>query len=783
MVNDSDVAEGQVYELHLPEHEGAVLAEYREAIVESGAEPAFVFRQRVVNAPIVLEKSVFDQMRSDGTAIRMGKATAPRRPDDIDPVALLSVDDPNISVRERDRRVLARKRLQEARTLRFYCIEYDKVGNVGYGTVGVRNFISDVYAEAKAAGFDWKPSPGAVLRAVKYCGSPNERHLGHFYDQRGKHDRSERWPEDVLRLAGAVIAWYWAKRSRREIDALALFGRGCRLLAVRRTARGRPVTEDDPFERPHDQTLRLWIKASTNYWNFEQKFGPKEAQRRFGGRQRQITATEPLEMVMMDHTLIDVWSTVLDEFGNPVAVGRLWLTYAIDCYSRMILGAVFTYEHPSLNSVVECLRQVVRRKRFLIDEYGEHKGATDGYGKPLNVIVDNGWEFVGTSFQTSCEAANIDVIWAPVKIPMFKAYVERFFGTLNENIWHRLDGGLPLTPRDRSLLDIDPTVDAVHDRQRIQDIFWQYVVTRYHVEVHSGINSAPALKWRKGLAREGRPTIDDPGVLDTIMGVTQDCLLTAEGIMFRGQRFHEPAVTTQLMSELARYIKVRKQRKGVTSTRSIDVVATASAGNADQIFVWHPDKRQAVALPNWDPHYKPGTSWYLLRKIKEYAERENLAFHTPEERDEARAAYLAVVEGAPLRGKFAERKRRAPFLDPTPQLVPGDEVIFTDLGATEDIPQDLAAFRTPGERVVSHSPRRGGEKATAKAVRTRAQNKKKPGTGPIIDVSDVDTTSPDRVITPQRSSVASSAPSQEDEASAADRLAELMKQMQEEDRR
>ncbi|MVS98868.1 hypothetical protein [Devosia marina] len=209
MVNDSDVAEGQVYELRLPEHEGPVLAEYRECIDERGAEPAFVFRQKVVNAPIVLEKSVFDQMRGDGQAIRLGKTNIVRRAGDIDPLALLSIDDPNINVRERDRRVKARARLQDARTLRFYCLEYDKAGDVGYGTVGVRRFISEIYPEAQSAGFDWKPSPGALLRAVKGCGTPHERHLGYFYDNRGKHDRAERWPEEVLRLASAVIAWYW----------------------------------------------------------------------------------------------------------------------------------------------------------------------------------------------------------------------------------------------------------------------------------------------------------------------------------------------------------------------------------------------------------------------------------------------------------------------------------------------------------------------------------------------------------------------------------------------
>lgn len=778
MVNDSDVAAGQVYELLLPEHEGPVLAEYRECIAEPRTEVCFVFSQKYVNAPILIDKSEFDQMRSDGRANRLGQDGSVKREPEIDPLALLPIDDDNITVGERKRRVLARQRLQEAQTLRHYCLIYDAVGDVGRGTVGVRNFIRDHYSAAKELKLTWKPSPGALIRAVKECGSPFERHLGNFYDRRGKHDREQRWPEEILKLAGDVIAWYWAKRSRRPIDALALFDRAFRILVVRRAKRGRPITEHDPYDRPHDQTLRNWIKVSRNAWNMEQKYGAKEAHRRLGGRARSMVATEPLEVVLMDHTLIDVWSTVLDKQGNPVAAGRLWLTYAIDGYSRMVLGAYFSYEHPNLNSVMECLRQVVRRKKFLIDEYGSNKFATDGYGLPSKLIVDNGWELVGSSFQASCEAANIDVEWAPVRTPTFKPIVERFFGTLNQNIWHVVDGGIPLTPRDRALLELDPTVDAVHDRERLQALFWQYVVTRYHVDVHSGIGSAPALQWRKGIVAEGRPTIKNVKQLDTIMGITRECLLTAEGIYFDRQRFHDPAITSQLMSELARYSKERTQRKGATSTRSVKVVATASAGNADSLFVWHPGKRASVALPNWDPTYEQGTSWYLLRKVKKYAERENLAYNSPQEQAAARAAYVDAIERAPFTGKFAERKRLAPFRDPTPQLT-GNEVTFTRLEKSDDVPQDTAAERTPGERTVPKAPRRGGAAATKRSVATRKKNKAVKAA--IEEAAITDNASEDSIVHPTITS--SDENSDPRLPSPADRLAELMKQVDEESMR
>jgi putative SOS response-associated peptidase YedK len=46
-------------------------------------------------------------------------------------------------------------------------------------------------------------------------------------------------------------------------------------------------------------------------------------------------------------------------------IERPWLTLAIDCFSRIILSAVLTYEGPSVYSAMKCLRQVVRNKKLI----------------------------------------------------------------------------------------------------------------------------------------------------------------------------------------------------------------------------------------------------------------------------------------------------------------------------------------------------------------------------------------------------------------------------------
>jgi putative transposase len=47
-------------------------------------------------------------------------------------------------------------------------------------------------------------------------------------------------------------------------------------------------------------------------------------------------------------------------------------------------------------------------------------------------VLDNDWTHVGISFQVWAEAMGIDVLYAPVKNPEYKAIGERIFRTINE---------------------------------------------------------------------------------------------------------------------------------------------------------------------------------------------------------------------------------------------------------------------------------------------------------------------------------------------------------------
>jgi putative transposase len=435
-----------------------------------------------------------------------------------------------------------------------------------------------------------------------------------------------------------------------------------------------------------------------------------------------VTATRPLEYVMIDHTRVDAWAVVLNDAGRPMLIERPWLTIAIDAYSRMVLGLVLTFEPPSVWSALECLKDVVRKKNYLVRRYGFHKGATDGWGRPYTVICDNGWEFTGLSFQMACEAAGIDVMWAPVKTPMFKAYVERMFGRLNDEVWHKLPSGIPFKPHVMSELKLDPKVKAVHTREQLEGAVWNAIVTMYHLEEHSGIGMAPAKKWREGLRAKRRATVADVSKLDALLGQVKRVQLSAEGVHLSNERFHDEEVTFDLLNRLLRYGKVREQRRNRLSSGTVWVVATINQADVSYVEIWDYSRNISVRLPNWDTESTHGLSWKVREMNRQFADAENLAFHTPKERARARVLHekflemrldgegLAMARAAKATSVFAAN----PLPADDPKLVKGDQVVFQKTDGNHTI----AAEEQSGSRLPGKLRPRGGK---GKAVSTRAK--------------------------------------------------------------
>jgi transposase InsO family protein len=89
----------------------------------------------------------------------------------------------------------------------------------------------------------------------------------------------------------------------------------------------------------------------------------------------------PLEIVHIDHTQLDL---ELICASTERMLGRPWVTFLMDAFSRRLLAFYLTYDPPSYRSCMMVLRECVRR-----------------YGRfPHSIVVDRGSDFESVYFET-----------------------------------------------------------------------------------------------------------------------------------------------------------------------------------------------------------------------------------------------------------------------------------------------------------------------------------------------------------------------------------------------
>ena len=122
----------------------------------------------------------------------------------------------------------------------------------------------------------------------------------------------------------------------------------------------------------------------------------------------------------------------------------------------------------------------------------------DAYGVPLMLVCDNGLEFHSDQLRRVCEELNTELLFCPKDEPHYKGSVERFQGTLNRAISHRLKGTSFSSIEQRG--EYDSQKHAAVTLPQLDELIHTWIVSIYLAEIHRGIKQAPAIRWANGLA-------------------------------------------------------------------------------------------------------------------------------------------------------------------------------------------------------------------------------------------------------------------------------------------
>ena len=198
-------------------------------------------------------------------------------------------------------------------------------------------------------------------------------------------------------------------------------------------------------------------------------------------------ATQPLAVVQIDHTQVDV---VLVDEEHRLPLRRPWITVAFDVYSRMVLGFYISFDAPGAFGTGLCIARAIIPKEKWLARYGITQ-SWPCWGFPVKLHADNAREFRGEMVRRACEQYGITATFRPIKTPEYGGHIERYLGTFAKRI-HELPGAA-VKPSKRC--EYDSEAEAAMTLRELEEYITVYITSIYHQEFHNGIGSSPIARW------------------------------------------------------------------------------------------------------------------------------------------------------------------------------------------------------------------------------------------------------------------------------------------------
>jgi putative transposase len=369
--------------------------------------------------------------------------------------------------------------------------------------------------------------------------------------------------------------------------------------------------ENAGFNPPHINTVRRRIKEISTERFMKKRMSRSKAESIYGLQGDIFEARCPLDIVQIDHTPLDI--ILVDEVLRE-PVGRPYITVAIDIYSRMIFGFYLSFDPPSFFTVGQALSMGIFPKEKFLKKL-EIEGEWKIWGLPRTIHVDNAMEFRGSELRKFCEEYNIELSFRPVGKPRYGGHVERFIGTLNNEL-HSLPGTTFSRPDQKG--DYKPDKKAVMTIGELEKWITGFIVNIYHKKVHSGIDMSPEEKYRIGIF--GDEVNPGTGLPDIIQGSEAQkikmALLPSEERTI--QRFGVTIDGIKYFSDVLRkYVEPGRQKKKYLfkiDPRDISV-----------IYFYDPEMKEYFSIPYRNLKFPPISVWELKQVKKYLTEKKNLS--------------------------------------------------------------------------------------------------------------------------------------------------------------
>lgn len=353
---------------------------------------------------------------------------------------------------------------------------------------------------------------------------------------------------------------------------------------------------------PSRPTFYRMIKNLDPYECMSARQGKSIADRHFRAVGGGVSTSYILERVEVDHTPLDVM-VVNEKTGLPD--GRPWLTVLLDRYSRMPLGIEIGFEPPSELAVMNALRNSIRPKTEILKIYPDILNDWPGYGIPTTLVCDNGREFHATNLKRMCAELNIEIQFCPKKQPNYKGAVERFLGTLNRAVCHRLSGTTFSNIQQRN--EYDSASSAKTTLAELKSLIHEWIVDIYCHEINRTTGKTPYDLWKEGLEKREPLLPESIQQLNLILAKEMQRKLNHEGVTIFGIAYNS--------AELG----VLRRR----SDETFNVKVRVDPSNLESVWVYDDINGDYIVVPSIYPEYTTGLSLLEHREIRKIDRKNN----------------------------------------------------------------------------------------------------------------------------------------------------------------
>ena len=304
-----------------------------------------------------------------------------------------------------------------------------------------------------------------------------------------------------------------------------------------------------------------------------------------------------LDVVQIDHTLVDL---IIVDLHTRLPIGRLWITVAIDVYSRCIIGFCLTLEPPSAVSVGLCLAHIAIDKRPWLEQIGVDADWPMS-GKPKAIYVDNGKEFHSEALRRGCDVHGIQISYRPVKTPHYGGIIERVIGTLMKMV-HEIPGTTFSNITEKGEYNSEKYASLTLSEL---EKWFVSAIMYYHSSLHSGIGESPITRWNRSLNSR-----EEPFKVNNSKAFLIDFL----PIVYR--RIQRQGFVIDHITYMSPTLKLWINEKDKDYT----FVIRRDPRDLSRIYVLHPEESHYVEVPYRTFSNPAVTLWehkFAIRKLKE----------------------------------------------------------------------------------------------------------------------------------------------------------------------